>query len=200
MSGPGTNDTMATMTDDAVETKVRRPATRGWGLGERMGDAGLTLIIAVLSLRLMLAVAMRGDGALRVGVEAREAAQMSAAVLVAIVMLGAWAVVIAPAFAALLLQPARSASASRQFSAVMLTAALTVAIPLVYVALAHTAFSAVPDSLRTAAWGLTGVAIAMPGAVFVAGKALARAWLARVIVLLIALASVFHLVFWIAAR
>jgi hypothetical protein len=190
---------MATMTDDAQETKARKPAKTGWGFGERIGDAALTMIIAVLGLRLAFAFALRADDAARDGVDSQEAAHMSAAVVVAIVMLGFWAVFVAPMFASVLLRPLRAARARAQVTGVGVAAVLTAAIPLVYVGLAHSAFGQVPDSVRTAAWGLTALAALTPILVFFAGKALARARLARVVVLLLALASVIHLVFWLAA-
>lgn len=201
----GTNDTISTMTERASSRAVaaRANTTRQasavprptLGIGNRLADAALTLIIGVLALRLALALAVRTEG---VGTDRQTLTHTSAAVVVAVILLGVWAVFLAPTIAGLLLHPLRSAPAATQFPRLMFVTALTVVLPLVYAGLVYTLFDGAPESLHRAALALVSIALATPAAVFLAGTYVARVWLAKIIVLLIALASVIHLAFWIA--
>lgn len=165
----------------------------GAGL-ERLGDAALALLLAVISARLAFAVELREARGEQLTVEL--AFNIGIALGLAVMLMAAWALVVAPVLSLVSMRALRRRwVASRRVAVgrLALLAMVSAAIPLVYVGALHVFAPHAPQEFRDLAWVFAALAAVNPIIVFAASVTVARDRVIRIVIMVLALASLIHL-------
>jgi hypothetical protein len=193
---------------DDVVLATDRPAGRGLAARsatsspalERLSGGALALLLAIVTLRLGGAIVARDatHGEWLPGV--RDEAALGTAVYAGIVVLSVWAVVIAPLLAILAMPRLQRRWRVRRAGAawrLLLVAVASAAVPVLYAAVLELYGDALHSDVHLAAWFVAAMAFANPLIVFAVGHPRGGGRLVRIVVLLLALASLVHLAYTI---
>jgi hypothetical protein len=165
---------------------------------ERLSGGALAFLLALVTLRLGVAVVARDatHGEWLPG--AHDEAALGSAVVVGVTAMGVWALFIAPAHAITFMprlqrrwREARGGALARLLGVALASAA----VPLLYAGLLELYGSALHADVHRAAWFVAGMAFLNPLIVFAVGHPRGGGRLVRVVVLLLALASLVHLAY-----
>ena len=188
---------------------VRLPGLRGIGdpnhvprlprLGaglERLGDGALAMLLAGLSARLAFAVELREARGWSGDPTVERALGLGIGFGLAVFLIGFWVLIVAPMLSLLSMRALRKRwDASRRLPVGRLAflALASAAIPLAYVGAIELLATSAPQGLRDLAWVIVLLAALNPIIVFAATVTVLRDRVVRIVILLLALASLIHL-------
>jgi hypothetical protein len=191
--------------DDVVFATDRPPArglaaraARTSPLVERLSGGALAFLLALVTLRLGAAIVARDatHGEWLPGV--RDEAALGSAVATGIVVLSVWAVLVAPLVAIATMprlqrrwKEGRAGASWR----LLLVCLVSAALPALYAGLLELYGDALHADVHLAAWFVAGMAFLNPLIVFAVGHPRGGGKLVRIVVLLLALASLVHLAY-----
>jgi len=163
---------------------------------ERLGHGALAFVLAALSARLAFAVELREARGWEGEPSVERALGLGIGLGIGVFLIGFWAIVVAPMLSLLSMRSLRERfAASRRLPVGRLAvlALLSAAIPLAYVGAIELLATTAPQGLRDLAWVIVLLAALNPIIVFAAAVSVLRDRVVRIVVLLLALASLIHL-------
>jgi hypothetical protein len=193
---------------DEVVLAADRPAARAVAARtgkpspvlERLSGGALALLLALVTLRLGAAIVARDatHGEWLPG--ARDEAALGSAVAAGLVVLSVWAVLVAPVLAMVTMprvQRRWEHSRTRAAWRLLLVALASATLPTLYAGYLELYGDALHADVHLAAWFVAGMAFINPLIVFAVGHPRGGGRLVRIVVLLLALASLVHLAYTI---
>jgi hypothetical protein len=165
---------------------------------ERLSGGALAFLLALVTLRLGVAVVARDatHGEWLPGVQ--DEAALGSAVATGIATLGLWALVVAPLLAIITmprLQRRWNQGKPGALGRLLLVAVASAALPALYAGFLEFYGDALHADVHLAAWFVAGMAFLNPLIVFAVGHPRGGGKLVRVVVLVLALASLVHLAY-----